>query len=579
MRLTTSLSIFTRSGIILSGFITGIVFAVLVNHDLASLSAVYLLILTCGFSYVLTFTTISFRSPASWFASLAVLPFLAMMVGWLHWNNNTGRIDDLIYEAIPVVIFWLFLVMPFLQVLVDKKDETRSAAIISALWHNSFTVASAMLFTGLFWVILLLWCRLFSLIGIDIFEYLFFKNMYFPPVATGTAFAASIALCRSLPAAGEACRRFITLLAGVILPFHAAISLLFLAFLPFTGLAAIPAHVSVAMLLNTMALGMMVMVAITGSSETVTSRYVGWVYKLVVLAQWLAPAFALLAGYALWLRVAQYGWTMDRIMAAVMVMLTLYWTTGCCWLQRRAWRQVSSSVNTLSVRMLGLLALLWLLLHTPVIDPYHIMVKSQQARLEQGIQKADFSDIYLFSQAGRRGHQLLLALEAHPQWLSDPAQLRGTLAQALIENTPSGGTARSAIQNTSATDLALFHKRIRIRQGSQTPESSWWKSLTEDNRSLARGCLNAAADCLVWTMDLNNDGVAEVLLYDRDQNKITLFAHQSGEWQTVGAITVRDNADSFEQAVKQGQLSTTEKIWRDLQIDGKRYPVNYYGMN
>lgn len=563
MLLRPALSFPARRGILFIGFLTGALWAALLQYHPDTHRTIYLLALVSGFNSVLAFTVTRFRAIRPWLLAFSVLPFLALITGWLRWNFSGYGAGDLTIRVGATLFFWLFLLMPFLQ--VRAAGEKGAAAIIAALWNNTFTLTATALLTGLFWLFLLLWSQLFGLIAIQWFEQLFFDNVIFPPVATALAIAAGIVLCRSLPAAGEVFRRFVTLLASAALPAHAAISLLFLAFLPFTGLAIIPRHLSAAALLITMSLIMAILTAITRSTSARALSYPGWLAKLIVVAQCLTPLFALLASYALWLRVARYGWTMDRINAAVVIALTLLWTLGIAGL---LYRRALARSDTLSAVMLGLIALLWLLLHTPLLDPYRITVNQQLSRLERGVKHADTNDLYLYSQAGRRGHQLLLRLQKHPQWLADPQHTRPALAQLLADNRQ---------RNPSTLTDAMLRTHIKERAGSPPLPESWWQSIVKNQRYLVKTCLAETSFCMAWMMDLNNDGNAEVLLYDRDQQKIQVFTRQRDSWQVRGHIAPADNDAEFDRSVQQGELGTVEKPWRDLLLNGKRYPVEYYG--
>ncbi|QKJ85558.1 DUF4153 domain-containing protein [Paramixta manurensis] len=555
----------TRWGILFIGLLTGALWAALLQLPTGAACVVYPLVLASGFTSVLAFTVTRFLTAAPWLLALSVTPFLALITGWLRWNFAGQHADEFPVELVSIIFFWLFLLMPFLQ--ARALNERGVSPVIASLWRNTFTVAATALLTGLFWLILLFWSRLFALIEIRWFEWLFFDNAIFPPIASGLAIAAGIVLCRGLPAASEVFRRFVTLLASAVLPLHAAISLLFLAFLPFTGLTIIPHSVSATFLLSAMALVMMVMSAVVSSPGARALNYPGWLNNMVMLAQLLTPLFALLAAYALWLRVAQYGWTPERIDAAVVVVIALLWSFGVAWLRCR---RAAARIDALSVVILGLMALLWLLLHSPAIDPYRITVKQQLARFEAGAARADGGDLYLFSRAGRRGHQALLALQAHPQWLEDPQLTRGMLAQLLSGNDR---------LNPPDLDGATLRQRITLRADSPPPPESWWQSISGDNSYLVRTCVVASSSCMAWAMDLNNDGQVEVLLYDRDQHAVHIFTQQHDQWRQIGQITPDNDGAGFDRAIRHGPLSTVEKPWRDVQLNGRRYPVQYYGVD
>ena len=557
MNCTTAISSQTRWGIILLGVLAGLLWAVAETTIFSDSTQIYLKVFALGFSSVVACTAIQIRSRVSWLAALAVLPFLALMTGWLRWNNETiGNI-----RIISVAVLWLYLLMPLLQVWTTKKGPRPAAAIVAALWGNSFALLVTALATGVLWLLLVFWSGLFNLIGIKIFEWLFFKNDFFPPIATGAVIAAGIVLSRQQIIISQMFRRLITLLMRAMLMMHALVSLLFLASLPFTGLAIIPEQVSSTVLLTSMAVAMMIMTAMVCSGDDETLNSPLWLHKIVVLAQWLAPVFAGLACYTLGLRVAQYGWTVDRVTAAVMVALALLWTFACTGLRRKAW-QKSISVDQLTATMLALSALCWLLLHSPVIDPYRISINNQLSRLEQGVQKADEDDLSMFSSAGRRGQQALKLLQQHPEWLTEPR-----LLYAWQGNMHSKAASEAGSK--------MLRERIKQRADSASPPEDWWQTEHHNNNYRVSACLLSKADCTVWAMDLNGDGQPEVLLFNREKHQIVVYAHYQDRWGEVGVIAAAVSNTVFEQAVKQGKLNSVEKPWRDLEIDGQRYPVEY----
>ena len=55
-------------------------------------------------------------------------------------------------------------------------------------WRNKLMLAEAVLFTGLFWLLLFLWQALFHLLGIDYFRNLFEEPIFiYPPLGLSTS--------------------------------------------------------------------------------------------------------------------------------------------------------------------------------------------------------------------------------------------------------------------------------------------------------------------------------------------------------------------------------------------------------
>lgn len=553
--------------IIAAGILTGLLWGILNLRYFSAPFSLYLQVLTFAFSGVLAFTLTQWRTVTPWLLSLAPLPLLALMVGWEYWNFGATYYPPSRGVLALQAGFWLFLLLPFLQARSDQSAERSSAALINNLWHNGFVVAASGLLVGLLWLLFIFCSKLFGLIGIGFFEALFFDDPFFSPIATVTAFTACVALCRNALKISAIFRRVSTLLAAIILPPLAVMALLFIAFLPFTGLAIIPKSISATAVLLSLALAILVMSAMLHSAEEFAPRYPDWLRKTLVVAQLLTPLFALLAAYALWLRITQYGWTVDRIHAAAVATFTLLWTFGAAWQQRRAWcNVVTPQTNALTATMLAVMALLWLLLHSPLIDPYRITVNDQLARLASGVQKADEQDIWAFSRAGRRGHQALESLRDNPHWLEQPKTQRRMVISQLHSGQP---------QTAPVLDVATLREKIKLRQGTTPPPESWWQMLVNTSFRVYN-CRGENAFCMVWMQDMNNDGNEEILLYNREQNNIDVYAYRAGEWRGIGRVSFNISDELIGTALEQGELGSAAKRWRDLQINGQSYPVQYF---
>jgi len=559
----------TQWAIIVIGMLAGLFWTLPESVNQHALT-LYLPPLSLAAASILAFTLHPLRAVRPWLCALLALPFIALMTGWYSWSFPMLPPGEFHFKNILAVIVMLSLVMPVLVAFCLKSTQqggaTWGALVTETLWRNTFTLAVTGVMTGLFWLVLLLWSKLFGMIGIMLFEQIFFDNRFFPPIATGAVIAAGIVFCRRLPGAAGLYRHLMTRAVSALLPLHAIALLLFLACLPFTGLAIIPKAFSATTLLLTMTLLMLAFSAIAGESEPGVSHWQRGRARLVLVAQGLTPLLAALAGWALWLRIAEYGWTTDRVYAAILALIAAAGSLLLIGFQRRAWSQGAAGMNKFILLMLALMACGWFLLHTPVVDPWRIVMKSQLARFAQGEAKVDDMDLYLFSESGRRGKQALQTINNHPQWLESPARQKAVLMRILAE-----GDASSATPTIS--DL---QRSITLRAGSEAPPESWWQMQTQTQYVEQESgiCLMDSGSCLVWMQDMNNDGTPEVLLYNRTQQSITLYAHQATGWNQIGSVTL---SERLEPTLRDKIPGTVAKPWRDLEVNGQRLPVQYYG--
>ncbi len=159
---------------------------------------------------------------------------------------------------------------------------------------------------------------------------------------------------------------------------------MFIITLPFTGLSAISRHISAAGLLLTLAFLQLILMAIVRDPQKRHFHWTGPLRCLIKTALLVAPLYVFVAALALWLRVAQYGWTVDRLQGALAVLVLLVWSLG--YFVSIVWRKgqnlvLQGKVN-LAVSVLVLVILV--LLNSPVLDSMRISVNSHMARYQSG---------------------------------------------------------------------------------------------------------------------------------------------------------------------------------------------------
>ncbi len=176
---------------------------------------------------------------------------------------------------------------------------------------------------------------------------------------------------------------------------------MFIITLPFTGLSAISRHISAAGLLLTLAFFAIDLNGYCPRSAKSVTSWTGPLRCLIKTALLVAPLYVFVAAWALWLRVAQYGWTVDRLQGVLAVLVLLVWSLG--YFVSIVWRKgqnpvvLQGKVN-LAVSLLVLVILV--LLNSPVLDSMRISVNSHMARYQSGKNTSDPGN-YLHARAER----------------------------------------------------------------------------------------------------------------------------------------------------------------------------------
>lgn len=565
---SVALSRTTRWGMMLTGLLQGVLcyllMAWLVPYNSDRLF--YGMPATIALSSMLLLTVVSFKQGALWGWLVLIFVVVLAMSGWLKWQVEAvdkWRQADLLWQYGLRLVLMAMLVLPWMQYqLHSQTGSVRYPQFYMRLWHNVLTLLIVLVANGLFWLVLLLWSALFKLVGIHFFSTLFFETEGFAYVAIGLITALAVILARTQSRLVAAVQKLLTLIAMGLLPIVSLLALLFIVTLPFTGLEAISARVSAAGLLSTLTLMLLLLVAIVSEPQKRVLPYPRVLRGMISASLCVAPIYMLLAGWALWVRIQQYGWTPDRLYGALTVFVLLVWSFGyLIGLLRRGrdpgeWQgKVILSVSLLTLAILLLLA-------SPVLDAWRISVNSHMARYHSGKITADQISLYMLDHSGKTGREALKSLQDDGMFTQDRKRKR-ELTTLLQENKVS----------PTADDLARV---VMIAPGSQKPDAAFWAFVKEQNYSAA-SCFEQDA-CVLVSQDLNGDGQPEQVLYNFIVAESRVFGLKDREWTQIAFVKLPDGFSKTQllRAIAGHRLDSAPKAWRDIIVDGKRLDVNYY---
>lgn len=316
--------------------------------------------------------------------------------------------EELFESPIPFLSYLVLCFVPLPFVVAAVQGQWRDYALLfSAAWTIVIRYAAAWLFVGVVWLVIFLSDLLLSLVGIEALGDL----VMLQPVAlvvTGLALGLAIAVVDEL-ADVVSPDLVLRLLRLLVLPVCIVLGL-FLIVLPVAGIETVFSSISAAATLLTIsALVATLVTAALDQSGAEQSRSPLILQPARVLALMLIVPSGL-AVWAVWERVAQYGWTPDRVFAAVVAVLGLGY--GLIYpgavLLGRGWEARIRQGNI--VMALALLAAAALLL-TPVLNPQAIAARSQLARFDDGRLTVERLDLAALEEWGRAGDSVRQALE------------------------------------------------------------------------------------------------------------------------------------------------------------------------
>lgn len=571
---STELSLKTRWGMALTGLIQGGICYLLMTY-LVPIHDSWLffgLPATLAISLTLLLTVVSFKQRALW-GWLAVIAFVVLALSWWQKYNAEGMDRWQQYEMLFLfgcrLLFMALLALPWLQYrLHEGKGIPSYSYFYNQLWHNALTVFVFIVLQGLVWLVLLLWSSLFRLVGIYFFKTLFFDSEWFLYITTGLITALAVILARTQPRLITAIQKLLTLIATGLLPLVSVLALLFIVTLPFTGLEMISERISAAALLSTLALILLLLMAIVREPQKSSLPYPIALRCVIKASLLIAPVFVLLAGWALWLRIHPYGWTPERLYGALIVLVLLIWSVGyVASIVRRGCNPLLLQGKVILALSLFIFTIL-LLLSSPVLDVQRISVNSHMARYQSGKITADQVSLYMLQRNGRAGREALEKLAKDDTFTSDNKRA-GQLTRIL----------KNSDDDTFVVTAELLAKMVTIAPGSQTPDKEFWEGVME-YRYRVISC-NKPNRCLIVSQDLNTDGKPEQVLFtfgDRElSSDVLVFGYEEHKWKLIETLMAPSGLtrDRLLKAVAENKVGAIPQVRQDLTVDGKRLKRSY----
>lgn len=444
----------------------------------------------------------------------------------------------------------------------------RYARLFQYTWRNGILSATAAAMTGAVWTVLYAGAALMGLIGVKWVSELIQEPVFGFPV-TGLVVAGAFALGLARAAMTEAIRRFWLSMSSWLLLLILFFGVMWVLWLPFTGLDALFSTKHAAfMMLWFSALAVKFANCAYQDGEIVWP-YPRWL-SLATQAAWLSllPVVAI-AWWALDLRVAQHGWSEDRLWAALVATVALIYAVGYAlsWLRPGRWMAAIASTNIVAALVLcaGLLAFV-----SPVANVQRLAVSAHISRVAAAGGSVEPDWHYLRWNSGRFGRQVLRELAAGAGVPAGKPWAR-LAAEALAKT----DRYTDAPQTLSAAQIAA---KFAVYPAGKTLPATFVQYAQDDKSNWQlKNCLRPTGQCKLWLGDLNGDGQDEIVLFEDAAPNIraagALFTRAENSWRSAGMLQPEGSAPALAPALLESAQSTPTE-WRDLLIGGKRFRTN-----
>jgi Domain of unknown function (DUF4153) len=450
---------------------------------------------------------------------------------------------------------------------LDRKPIASYQRYFGVAWKHGMQVVLAVTFVGVAWGLLELGITLFELIKVDAPGRVINKPWFVIPVTVlATAYAIHVTDVRT--SLLNSARALLLILLSWLLPLMAFIACAFLVTLLFTGLAPLfGTHAGTTVLLIASAVLIFLVNAVyqDGLSDR-TVRILRYAEMPAVIA--LVPLVSI-AAYGLALRVGQYGWTPDRIVACACVLVAACYAVGYMFAMvagpARLERLEATNVVTAFV-ILGVL----LALFSPVADPTRISVACQVARLEAGRIPPDRFDFgFLRFESGRFGREALARLETR-QVGPNGAQIAEYARLALARKSPSEAhsTEPAVTPQQRAALISLIYPK-----GAALPESFVQQDWATQQDHRFPNCLTDRPNmhCDAWMVDLDGDGSPEILVIGVGFTAVA-FKAIGDRWALLGSVS-NAGCSGVREALLENKFELATPPGKELRVAGSRLQV------
>ena len=429
----------------------------------------------------------------------------------LRWSEA----DDLFNSPIPAFALLVVAALPVPFLIAAARTNWRDyPTLFLEAWSVVLRSAAAAAFTGLVWLVVTLSDQVLRIVGIYVIQHLM-QHEVVPMVLTGTVFGLGMAVIHDL---AELLSPYVVLrVFRLFLPVVLVVMAVFLVALPFRGLEGLAGALSPAALLLTLIGGGVALVSIAIDQSDADATHSPFLIRCAKGMTLLLPLVAALALYAIWLRVADHGWTPGRLFILLVAVVGLAYgliyavavLRGPGWMER-----IRQGNIRMALAIIGLAAL-WL---TPVLNAERISAESQLARFESG--KTDVADLDLYALRGwgKPGADVIARLEAMadaPGQEALAAALAGQAGAPVVDREAlvAALAASMPVQPATATDTR--DRLLRAVDDYQLQD--WTQVCAAKDQANAPRCLMIVADLLP-----NQPGPEAILFLQRSPDYIDI---------------------------------------------------------
>ncbi|MEP5760201.1 MAG: DUF4153 domain-containing protein [Litoreibacter sp.] len=465
--------------------------------------------------------------------------------------------------AVVAVIFLIGI--PFLVAAIQPDASPANYVdLFDISWGAITRLLVSAAFTGMFWLLLLLSNQLLSLVGISVIEIMIEADAV-PAVLTGAVFGMAIAVAYELSEMFSP--QLILRLLRLLMPMITTVVAIFVAALPFRGISNLFGELSAGAVM--MGMGLIATSLVSASIDRTSAQGVQrkWMKGFVQLLAYLIPILGGLSIAAVWLRIDDYGWTPDRLVAITVAFIVLAYGIVYTFavLRRGNWDDRLRQGNiALALGVVSITAL-WL---TPVLNPQAISTKSQIARLDSG-ESLDKLPLYEMAHDwGHAGTSEFSKLKARFE-ASDDAEALEIIAAAQSATYRYQFSRRKRDQEREQ-QIARLDDVIIVHPNRDILPSELFIGAPSSYQPIIHNCLGNDQNCVLISVPKIEEQAAHFILFtnlDNERSTMWSFTRKSAE-ETFNRSRQIKLDPATKQDLRNGVYTIGRPRWSSVQLEG-----------
>ncbi|NHK28315.1 DUF4153 domain-containing protein [Parvularcula flava] len=465
-----------------------------------------------------------------------------------------------------------YISAPFFRTVMERREvPTHYPSLFEFAWNLPVIGVGTLFFGIALWIVLGLWAALFSLIGIDFFSNIFGKPWAAFPIS-GAAGAIAIAIVRERETIVLALRSVLFALLKVLAPILAIATVLFAVAALVQGLDLLWDNWSATTtMVCAVALAVALSNAVVGEAGQPANPLLRWTVRLQAI---VLPVLAGFAIYGLWIRIGDYGLTVERIYAAIIVCFAAAYAVAyfISALLPSGW----DFIRRANLGLAGLVFIVAILVQTPLFNAWSWSVNDQIARLERGDVSAEEFDYayfqFVLGKAGERGLDRLAAddsLPDHDLILEKIEAVRAAENQWEFRN--------NEYITGRTIEAALTEQRLEVSpEGLEVPDTLVEALSTA--RWTVSSCIEGdAIQCLLLRTDaFTAESGRYILLRHYSSTNVSvhiIYDDWEGGWDIIDTeqmrFSSRSAANAFFDAARAGDVQPATMTIETIEIGGE----------